>query len=170
MYKTPSNVVFPVPHAADLFKLNTMQVHAHVSRATVWQRSLVLVRRAVILDVGFCTKIIKTVMKGYWKRGSTTGSMDRNGIKRRRATVFRSIPGLVYSNSAFESRNRRPLAPSCTAQLSVCQWRHDEGRHVRQKCQIRHDTVFFCSLLGQSKPTWPRHGELNFRTETYLFW
>ena len=109
-------------------------------------------------------------MKGYWKRGSTVGSMDRNGIKSRRALVFRSVPGLVYSNSAFESRNRRPWTPSFTAQQSVCQWRHDEGRHVRQKCQIRHDTVFFCSLLGQSKPTWPRHGELNFGTETYLFW
>ena len=48
---------------------------------------------------------------------------------------------------------------------SLCMWRHDQGRDVRQKCLLRHEPTFSCSLLVKSEPAWLRPGKLDFHFE-----
>ena len=38
---------------------------------------------------------------------------------------------------------------------SLYQWRHDQGRNVWQKYQIRHEPPFFCSRRRPRDPPWP---------------
>lgn len=100
------------------------------------------------------------------RKKSITGLIDKNGIKYTHSSFCFNFWSYLLKIEVWKSRKQDcgccHFVPRC-----LYEWRHEQGRHMQQKCQTRQEPTFFflfffkASLL-KSEPTWLPPQELIF--------